>query len=302
MFLCTLHSIRNLLPYPDSGCIDQVIVDEAGQIPPHQVFPVLVRCNRALIVGDPLQLEPVVNLSDQKKEEYRSKSFLSQGLTDVDYDRYSPTAYTAYHRAAGASGQAQDIGQGIILKYHYRCVRVIADFCDRLCNYGMIIKTEPKASRLGTNLIACNVEGRLENYVNWAEVDAVEALIEELLGAGYCLNSPDSENTIGVISPYRRQVDALTQRLKSRWSDFSPKSIGTVHTFQGGQKSVIIFSTRQCSATDSLWFINRRPNLLNVAVSRARELFILVGNLGRISEGGHTKELLEYIKEFDDMR
>ncbi|MBE9209749.1 DNA helicase [Nostoc sp. LEGE 06077] len=302
VFLCTLHSIRNLLPYPDTGCIDQVIVDEAGQIPPHQVFPVLVRCNRALIVGDPLQLEPVVNLSNQKKEEYRSKSFLSQGLTDADYDRYSPTATTAYHRAAGAAGQPQDIGQGIILKYHYRCVPVIADFCSSLCNYGMIIKTEPKASRLGTNLIACNVEGKLENNVNWAEVDAVEALIEELLAAGYCLNLTDSLNEIGVISPYRRQVNALTQRLKSRWTNFSDKSIGTVHTFQGGQKSVIIFSTRQCQSTDSLWFINRRPNLLNVAVSRARELFILVGNLGRISEGGHTKELVEYIKEFGETR
>ncbi len=302
VFLCTLHSIRSLLPYPDSGCIDQVIVDEAGQIPPLQVFPVLVRCNRALIVGDPLQLEPVVNLSDQKKEEYRSKSFLEPGLTDVDYDRYSPTATTAYHRAAGASGQPGDIGQGIILKYHYRCVPVIADFCDRLCNYGMIIKTEPKASRLGTNLIACNVEGKLENNVNWAEVDAVEALIEELLAAGYCLNPTDSENEIGVISPYRRQVNALTQRLQSSWPDFPSQSIGTVHNFQGGQKSVIIFSTRQCQATDSLWFINRRLNLLNVAVSRARELFILVGNLARISEGGHSKELVEYIKEFGEMR
>jgi superfamily I DNA and/or RNA helicase len=150
----------------------------------------------------------------------------------------------------------------------------------------MIIKTEPFASRLGAKEIACHVEGKLENNVNWAEVDAVEALIEELLGVGYCLNSLNSDNTIGVISPYRRQVNALTQRLQSRWSDFSSKSIGTIHSFQGGQKSVIIFSTRQCQSTDSLWFINRRPNLLNVAVSRARELFILVGNLGRISEGG----------------
>ncbi|WP_265278352.1 hypothetical protein [Nostoc sp. KVJ3] len=65
---------------------------------------------------------------------------------------------------------------------------------------------------------------------------------------------------------------------------------------------MIIFSTRQYSATDSLWFINRRPNLLNVAVSRARELFILVGNLARISEGGHTRELVEYIREFGEMR
>ncbi|MGI2909745.1 AAA domain-containing protein [Tolypothrix sp. VBCCA 56010] len=55
--------------------------------------------------------------------------------------------------------------------------------------------------------------------------------------------------------------------------------MGTIHTFQGGEKSVIILSTRQCRKEDSLWFINRRPNLLNVAVSRARELFILVGNL-----------------------
>jgi hypothetical protein len=45
------------------------------------------------------------------------------------------------------------------------------------------------------------VEGKLENNVNWAEVEAVEALIEELLAAGYCLNSLDSDNTIGVISP-----------------------------------------------------------------------------------------------------
>ncbi|MBC1224965.1 hypothetical protein GNF10_34890 [Nostoc sp. UCD121] len=45
-----------------------------------------------------------------------------------DYDRYSLTASTAYHRATGASGQPRDIGQGIILKYHYRCALVIALF------------------------------------------------------------------------------------------------------------------------------------------------------------------------------
>ncbi len=53
---------------------------------------------------------------------------------------------------------------------------MIADFGDRLrwaerhrlCNYGMVIKTEPKASRLGANLIGCHVEGKLENSVNWA--------------------------------------------------------------------------------------------------------------------------------------
>ncbi|MEH2325075.1 MAG: AAA domain-containing protein [Nostoc sp.] len=100
-----------------------------------------------------------------------------------------------------------------VVQYHYRCVPVIANLCDRLCNYGMVIKTEPKASRLGTNLIAYNVEGKLENNVNWTEVDAIEALVEELLEVDYCLSSPDSDNTIGVISPYRRQVNSLNQNL-----------------------------------------------------------------------------------------
>ena len=48
-----------------------------------------------------------------------------------------------------------------------------------------------------------------------------------------------------------------------------------MHKLQGGEKPVIIFSSRQCQDRDNLLFINRRPNLLNTAVSRAEELFTL---------------------------
>ncbi|MGI2907606.1 DEAD/DEAH box helicase [Tolypothrix sp. VBCCA 56010] len=207
----TLHSVRNLLPYPDSGCIDQLIVDEAGMIPVHQLFPTLVRCKKALVVGDPLQLEPVISFSKQTLEQYCTQAFLERGLSESDYDRYSPTAgdtATAYHRAAGASGQSGDLGNGIILKEHHRCVPPIITFSDRLCNYGLIIKTPDKASALGSNLIAYHVEGKYESHTNPEETRAVEAIIEELLKYGYCIDSPDNEKTIGVISPYRRQANA----------------------------------------------------------------------------------------------
>ncbi|HLO47949.1 MAG TPA: C-terminal helicase domain-containing protein, partial [Kamptonema sp.] len=240
--------------------------------------------------------------SNQKKEEYRQTAFLESGLTEEDYDLYSPSACTAYHRAAGTSGQSGQIGNGIILKQHYRCVRSIVTFSDRLCNYGMALDTPEKPSRLGTNLLAIHVDGDYSNHVNTLEIDKVEGLIEELLAVGYSLNSPDSSNTIGVISPYRSQANALQSRLQSRWKQFPSDSIGTVHTFQGGQKEAIILSTRQCHSTDSLWFINRQPNLLNVAVSRARELFILVGNLERLKKEGYTKQLVEYIEQFGEVR
>lgn len=303
VFFSTLHSLRRLFPQQMDGCIDQLLIDEAGQISSHLPLPALVRSKRAMVLGDPFQLEPVVTLSDIDKDSYRAKAFLERRLTDADFDRYSPTVSTAYHRAAGASGQDGDLGNGILLRHHYRSVPEIANFCNSLC-YGnrMIIETKPKPSRLGANLIAIHVEGQSANHVNLAEIAQVEALIEELLAAGYCLNSPNNHNTIGVISPYRLQADALTDRLQARWPKFPKDSIGTVHTFQGGQKSVIILSTCQCQAKDSLWFINRSPNLLNVAVGRARELFILVGNLAHLGQSLYTKQLVDYIKQFGEIR
>ena len=302
VFLSTLQSLRRLFPELHNGCIDQTIIDEAGQIPLHQPFPLLVRSRRAMFLGDPWQLEPIVSLSDSDKDLYRAKAFFARQLTDTDYDRYSPTAVSAYHRAAGGSGRVGDLGNGIVLKYHYRSVPLIAHFISQLCYPEMIIKTPPSPSRVGANLIACHVEGQQIDHINQAEIEVVKDLIKELLEAGYSLNSNDNSDTIGIISPYRRQADALNNSLRSRWSDFSSNSIGTVHTFQGGQKSVIILSTRQCNSSDSLWFINRRPNLLNVAVSRARELFVLVGNLELLKAGEYSKLLIEYIEQFGEVR
>ena len=300
VFASTLQSVRNLLPYPDSGCISCAVVDEAGMIPLHQAFPVLVRAQQAVVVGDPLQLEPIVSFSQQTIEQYEERAFKGRSLTNEDYERYSPTSiYTAtvYHRAAGATGELRDLGQGILLDEHYRCVPPIIEYCDRISGYQLAIKTSPKASKLGSNLIAYHVKGTIADHTNPKEVEAVERLIEHLLDNGYSLDE------IGVISPYRAQADALFAHLLKRYPDFNHDRIGTVHTFQGGQKSVIILSTRQCWDTDSLQFINRRPNLLNTAVSRAQELFILVGNLERLShERSYLGRLVEQIQQNGEIR
>ncbi len=303
VFASTLQSVRNLLPYPDNGCIDCSVVDEAAMSLPHQLFPVLVRSRQSVVVGDPLQLEPIVPFSQSTIEQYYEQAFKGRGLTDLDYERYSPTAIytaTAYHRAAGASGQLGDIGKGIILNEHYRCVPPIIKYCDQIGHYGLAIKTPEKESRLGPNLIAYHVEGSYSDHTNLEEVEAVERLIQHLLDSGYCIVPYDE---IGVISPYRAQADALRSHLLARSPDLNSDSIGTVHTFQGGQKPVMIFSTRQCRDSDSLLFINRRPNLLNTAVSRAKELLILVGNLEILRRsGGYTKQLVDHIQQYGELR
>ena len=295
---CTLQSVRNMLPSVKE-CIDRTIVDEAGMIPLHQTFPLLVRSRNAIIVGDPLQIEPIISLASQRREQYCKTAFLDCGLSETEYHCYSPEQIecaTTYHRAAGASGEEGDTGQGIRLIEHYRCQRSIIQYCNRIVGYGLEVKTKPTSSPLGTNLIAYHVEGNIKARVNQQEVTAVHELIKHLVNQGY------SVEDIGVISPFRVHAhtlkDSLLKQFPALRKDDKDSNIGTIHTFQGSQKKVIILSTKVCQPHDSYSWINKRPNLLNVAVSRAEELFILVGNLYRLEKaGGYTRRLVEHIRE-----
>ena len=291
----TLLSVRNMLPWIEE-CIDRIIVDEAGMIPQHQAFPLLLRSHRAIIVGDPLQIEPVITLSDQRRDNYKLTSFINKGLTKNDYLRYSPEeehSATTYHRAAGASGEDEDKGKGIQLTEHYRCQRSIIEYCDKIAGYNLEVKTLEKSSKLESNLIAYHVEGNIVDNVNQEEVTAVCELVEHLLNQGYLIED------IRVISAFRVQANALETSLCEKFPKFDRNSVGTVHTFQGAEKKVIIFSSRVSRSQDDskVGWINKRPNLLNVAVSRAKELFILIGNLDRLKKRKLTRQLVEHIQE-----
>lgn len=292
---CTLLSVNNMLPHIEE-CVDCAIVDEAGMIPQHQTFPLLVRSRKAIIVGDPLQIEPIITLSNQRRQNYCQTAFLSKGLTENDYRRYSPEQIdkaTTYHRAAGATGEDGNTGNGIRLMEHYRCQPSIIEYCNNIARYRLEVKTQARVSPLKTNLIAHHVEGNTEGNVNQQEVTAIRELIPRLLTQGYSLAD------IGIISPFKVHADALRNDLRSRMNfpEFQKDDIGTIHTFQGSQKRVIILSTKVCRPQDNFSFINRKLNLLNVAVSRAEELFILVGNLYRLEKaGGYTERLVKHIQ------
>ncbi len=295
----TLLSVRNMLPCV-TDCVDRIIVDEAGMIPQHQTFPLLFRCRKAIIVGDPFQIEPIINLADKRREQYRQEAFTEKSLSEIDYYLYSPEETeraTTYHRAAGASGEDGDAGQGIKLVEHFRCQPSIIQFCNKIIpQYGLDIKTPPVKPLLGTNLIAYHVEGSIQGNFNTEEVAVVAEVIEHLISQGYSLED------IGIISPFSIHAQELSKRLRKqpKLSGLKETAIGTIHKFQGSQKRVIILSTKVCRPQDnrSCDWLNSRPNLLNVAVSRAEELFILIGNLYRLEKAqGYTRQLVEHIRE-----
>lgn len=302
----SLQSIRNMLPILQPNSVKLALVDEAGTTLVHQLFPLLVRSQRAVVAGDPQQIEPIVNLCDDTIKQYLKTAFLDRGMGNEDYYRYAPTAKytaTAYHRAAGSSGAEGDLGNGIILSNHYRCTPPIIQFCSPNYPGGLQILSGDQQTATVKHLLAYHVEGSHTHNTNPEEIDAVETAIASLLKHGYSIGSDDNSKTIGVMSPFSQQANALRYRLSNRWRNFSWDDIGTVHTFQGGEKAAIIFSPYQCHQEHSFWFLNRKPNLLNTAVSRARELFVLVGNLRELElAGGETKRLVEHIRLHGEIR
>ncbi|MEL6940476.1 MAG: AAA domain-containing protein, partial [Cyanobacteria bacterium J06598_1] len=99
-------------------------------------------------------------------------------------------------------------------------------------------------------------------------------------------------------SPYRAHANAVKRAVTRRFPQIDAKAIGTVHTFQGSEKPVMIFSAMACLSRSNLTWFDSRPNLLNVAVSRAKELFILVGNLSYLEKGRFTRRLIEHIETY----
>lgn len=77
--------------------------------------------------------------------------------------------------------------------------------------------------------------------------------------------------SIGVISPYNAQVNAINKKLRDKYErhvDFSV-SAGSIDGFQGGEKDIIIMSTVRSNDNGSIGFLSNHKRT-NVAITRAR--------------------------------
>uniref|UniRef100_A0A8C7FGJ8 RNA helicase n=1 Tax=Oncorhynchus kisutch TaxID=8019 RepID=A0A8C7FGJ8_ONCKI len=133
-------------------------------------------------------------------------------------------------------------------------------------------------------------EATSPSFFNVAEIEVLMDYLKKLLqGQGKRGLATISPKDIGIIAPYRKQVEKIRKALKMLKKDFKSTSIkdlkvGSVEEFQGQERRVILVSTVRSSAkyvqTDqyfSLGFVKNEKRF-NVAVTRAKALLIVVGN------------------------
>ena len=256
---------------------DLMIMDEASQCSnPYALLP-MVRSKRALFVGDQNQLQPVIVMDGVKNSllldaydippqyDYKSNSILSTML------------------------KVDPLSTFILLRDHYRSHDKIIDFSNKkyygselhLCSH----RSNPEPLKL------IDIDSSLTNEKN-TSVQEAEAIINEI-------RKGESQD-VAVITPFRKQADLLERQLNEAGLDFV--KVGTIHTFQGDEKQKIIVSsavTKNTKPSTFNWLKNNQE-LINVAVTRARENLVLVTDMRQLHELSQHEtndfiELADYI-------
>lgn len=254
-----------------SGEIGWLLVDEAGQAPPQAAVGALWRSRRALLVGDPLQLKPIVTVSDAVLEHMRTRYGVdAHWLPNRQSAQTLADQATTWGRLAGPADSKTWVGLPLVV--HRRCDKPMHELANRIAYdgamvYGTIAPDAEKETcvRLPTGWI--HASGPSEG--NWvpAEGEALRALLALLHEDG--VDPAD----ISVLTPFK----AVQENLKRLLGDTMVS--GTIHTMQGKEASVVIMvlggNTEGSGARN--WAVSE-PNLLNVAVTRAKRRFYVIGD------------------------
>ncbi|MFI1483950.1 AAA domain-containing protein [Streptomyces sp. NPDC020747] len=272
------HSVRQLELVPK--LFDLVVIDEASQCSIPSVLPLLFRARRALIIGDPMQLGHIPGVSPQQERQARVRNGLS--AAQLEHHRLAYHVHSSYH-AAEQHGDST-----LLLDEHYRCHPHIADVVNGHCYGGRLrvltdvrrqvpahdpVGAADPAPVLGWVDVPSGESARGGDGQSWRnseEAVAVRRVVDGLL-AGL---PPDA--TVGVVTPFRAQKETLARM----WRDDDRVRVGTVHTFQGGQRDVMVLSPVAAHNTPprTTHWVASQVNLWNVAVTRAKSQLITVGS------------------------
>ena len=282
-------SVHRMLGDLPNESIGWLLIDEAGQAVPQAAVGAMMRSRRTVVVGDPVQIPPVVTLPQKLINE------ICHYFT-VDPDVWAgPKAsvqtladqVSAYQSTFGTDTTERKVG--IPLLVHRRCEDPMFSICN-IAAYDSCMVSQVKPSDGGEvrsvfgSSSWINVTGEAESKWCEAEGDEIISLLTNLRNAG--VEKPD----LFIITPFRQvaqsmryllnQNKALLESIGLDPEEFVKRNVGTVHTVQGREADTVFFllGAPSGSHAGARQWAGSPVNLLNVAVSRAKKNLYIVGS------------------------
>ena len=292
IWVVTNLSAKNSLPLKEN-LFDLLIIDEASQCDIASALPLFYRAKQVVIIGDPKQLKHISLLRETEDKKVASESKISELYLDYAYSKNS--LYDIAERIIKSKNKTP-----ILLNQHYRSYRDIISFSNEYF-YEKKLNIMTDESKLIPN----NVHQR---GVKWVDVRGKtsqtkspynkEEVIEIIKILKSFQKSKLKKISFGIVTLFRAQMELIADMIK-RTKELKNMDItvGTTHRFQGDEKDIIIFSpaiSLGIKQTTLNW-IHATTQLLNVAITRARSVLMIVGDKKKCNEaGGFLKSLLEH--------
>lgn len=275
--------------------IDLLIVDEAGQVLPETAGASFSFARSALVIGDTQQIEPIsklpqpvdignlveTNLLPKNHSAKELELLSSSGVTSTGGNVMSLAQNTCSH------WPYPELERGFYLLEHRRCFNEIISFCNELCYQGNLIpmRSEPGPERDLPPLGYLHIDGiaisSRTSRANLVEAQTIASWLADNQSKLESVYGLPIEKIVGIVTPFGRQSE-LIQRccaeigLPSYGKD--KITIGTVHSLQGAERPIVIFSSVYTKHSDGS-FIDTSKSILNVAVSRAKDSFLVFGDM-----------------------
>lgn len=282
----TFASVHRMLGDLPAESLGWVLIDEAGQAPPQAAVGALMRVRNAVVVGDPVQIEPVVTLPESLTNAIHRRH-------GVDPDAYSAPAASVQTRADAATpymaefvglGGSRTVGAPLLV--HRRCDEPMFSIANAVAYRGLMVQAKtPGPSQMIAALGPSawfDVEGRAADKWSPDEGEIVLALLRRLRDKGV---PPDCY----VLSPFRLVAEGMSATilrsgvltgLVDNPEKWCRDRVGTVHTAQGREDRavILVLGAPLPEHVGARHWAGARPNLLNVAVTRAKEALYVVGS------------------------
>ena len=261
-----------------------LFVDEAGQACPQYAAGAIWHARRVVAVGDPLQLEPVVPLSE------RPQLGIARSL-DLDETWLAPRAsvQTLADRVTPfgtllAHGD-DEVWVGAPLRVHRRCDEPMFSLCNRIAYGNLMVHGVHRRlddpydpdffDSASGPLVAqsCWADEPSERHGSHVQLNQIERAERAL---DYLERNDIPASDVIVVSPFRDMANQL-RRLESK--GHPGLRAGTIHTAQGREASVVILvlgGDPDKPGAPAFWA--RTPNLVNVAASRAKRRLYVIGD------------------------
>lgn len=289
--------------------IDLLIADEAGQTSPEIAACSFSLAKRTIVVGDTNQIQPVWGTSRALDISMAIKHKVIGNKKDFDTLEKNGLncSESSLMKIASQACAFNKYDNGLFLSEHRRCYNEIINYCNNLVYNGNLepLRGSAMVNNPISDIVPCMGYYQIDTHQssksgcsrnNLNEAKAIVKWIKEhyyevydayqsKLKIGEPLNE---KNLFGIITPFKSQVGVISTILKKELPNLEKNiTVGTVHTFQGAERSIIIFSSVY-GYKDGCFFIDKDKSLMNVAVSRAKDSFLFFGDLRCLVGGGNS--------------